>query len=467
MVRDFKYIIKRILIGTGIALLLMLIKGSFIYPVNALEISSISTGGSGRTITNATQREDYNITGNPWSNWGTGYLYFNFSVSKISGSSTDPIVIPRSVAAYSGNSNFYVCNLGTVNTNNSTFVGATFSVKCPMKMGSSGLTKVSINFNNNNTGSSFSSYGLMIEDIFTFEQISSTSVNVDNSGTINNDNQNTQNIINNDNTNTQDIINNQNSNTEKEIDSNKVCNTIHLDKSYVEFNNQAIQSNGVVTNNDSYIITRYIELSENATIKVTQTHTTSFTSCFYREDKTRISCYQANNLIVGQFLTIPSSAKYFRASINKVLDRPLFDIFTCQNGNQALNDSINNQTESINNINNTINDDSVDNSTGNDFFNNFESNNHGLSGLITIPFRLLDSLTTATCSPLSFQLPFVHDVVVLPCMRPIYENYFGVFFSLYQLITTGLICYAVMINLYSKIHNLQNPNNDRIEVLNL
>ena len=52
-------------------------------------------------------------------------------------------------------------------------------------------------------------------------------------------------------------------------------------------------------------------------------------------------------------------------------------------------------------------------------------------------------------------------------MRGIYEEHFGTFFSLWQLITTGVISYSVMINMYSKIHNLQNPNNDRIEVLNL
>lgn len=102
-----------------------------------------------------------------------------------------------------------------------------------------------------------------------------------------------------------------------------------------------------------------------------------------------------------------------------------------------------------------------------DFFEDFQHDSHGLSGIITSPIRLLNSLTASTCNPLTFQLPIIHNQVTLPCMKPIYENYFGVFFSLYQMITTGIISYTVLINFYHKIHNLQNPKNDRIEVLNL
>lgn len=132
-------------------------------------------------------------------------------------------------------------------------------------------------------------------------------------------------------------------------------------------------------------------------------------------------------------------------------------------------DAIKKQTEETKKINDSINDTNTDDAeeTGGGFFDNFESDSHGLSGVITSPLRLLNSFTTASCQPLNFQLPIVHDDVSLPCMKSIYENRFGVFFSLWQLITTGLISYNVMINLYSKIHNLQNPNNDRIEVLNL
>lgn len=144
--------------------------------------------------------------------------------------------------------------------------------------------------------------------------------------------------------------------------------------------------------------------------------------------------------------------------------------------NNQTNNIINNQNQNSQNIVNsqkeikdTLNNDDTSSaqSNGNSFFSNFQSDSHGLSGIITAPLRLLNSFTTASCQPLNFQLPILHNDVSLPCMKGIYEDKFGVFFSLWQLITTGLISYNVCINLYSKVRNLQNPRNDRIEVLNL
>lgn len=127
------------------------------------------------------------------------------------------------------------------------------------------------------------------------------------------------------------------------------------------------------------------------------------------------------------------------------------------------------QTEETKKTNQALNDDSTEqaSTTADTFVNNFNANSHGLSGLITAPLRLIQSFTTQTCQPLQFTLPFVHNQVSLPCMRGIYENYFGIFFTLYQLITTGLIAYSVGIRMFAIIRGLQDPQNDKIEVLNL
>lgn len=123
----------------------------------------------------------------------------------------------------------------------------------------------------------------------------------------------------------------------------------------------------------------------------------------------------------------------------------------------------------LDDINNSLTDDDTseaeENATG--FFDNFKQDNHGLGSVVTAPLGFIQALTTAKCEPLSFQLPIVHDEINLPCMRPIYDKYFGSFFRLYQVITTGLICYNVCLNLYKKVRDMQNPNNDKIEVLNL
>lgn len=132
-------------------------------------------------------------------------------------------------------------------------------------------------------------------------------------------------------------------------------------------------------------------------------------------------------------------------------------------------EEIKKQTEEQKKTNDTLKDDNTDeaNTKGSGFFNSFTSESHGLSGIVTAPLQMLQSLTTATCKPLKFKLPFVDNEVTLPCMRSIYEQHFGVFFTLWQTITTGLISYTVCLNFYKKIRDLQNPNNDRIEVLNL
>lgn len=132
---------------------------------------------------------------------------------------------------------------------------------------------------------------------------------------------------------------------------------------------------------------------------------------------------------------------------------------------QEIKDLNNAQEET----NNTIKDSSVDGSTGtaSSFFDNFNSNSHGLSGIITAPLVFIRNLLNHSCTPLNFNLPFVNKNVNLPCMTAIYQNYFGGFFTLYQVITTGIIAYWVVIKIFGTIKGLQDPQNDKIEVFKL
>ena len=106
-----------------------------------------------------------------------------------------------------------------------------------------------------------------------------------------------------------------------------------------------------------------------------------------------------------------------------------------------------------------------------DMFQNFTSNDFGLSSIITAPLPLIQSLNSATCSDISLPLGIfggVHDhKLVLPCMTPLYQNWFGNFFTLYQTITTGFIAYYVGLGFFNKIKQLKDPENDKIEVVDL
>lgn len=65
--RDIKYIIKRILIGVGIALCLIGLKS-----VNAKEISSINITGVNTDISASVPSYDWDMADGSWGNWGSG-----------------------------------------------------------------------------------------------------------------------------------------------------------------------------------------------------------------------------------------------------------------------------------------------------------------------------------------------------------------------------------------------------------
>lgn len=286
-------------------------------------------------------------------------------------------------------------------------------------------------------------------------QISKDTISIDYSGdTIISQNQqiiNGQNsIINNNNQNTQDIIDNQNTIADEQRKNQQVCD--YIDKNDILSTGKGLNSSGVVVNLSGNGTTDYIKIVGSELELLTHTDNSNANFCFYDVNKVFISCLPSRTTSLG-VVELPSNSYYMRATILISENKPTFKL--CTNGNQAIENTLTND------------DVSEANNKANSFFLDFNYNNHGLSGIITAPLRLLNAFTSATCSPLQFNLPFVENTVVLPCMKVIYENYFGLFFSLWQLITTGLISYTVCINFYHKIKQLQDPDSDRIEVLNL
>lgn len=120
--------------------------------------------------------------------------------------------------------------------------------------------------------------------------------------------------------------------------------------------------------------------------------------------------------------------------------------------------------------NDTLNDDDTTGASNNanSFFNDFEENNHGLSGVISAPLNYIKSLLTSTCTPIELPVPFIENQkVILPCMISIYEDTFGTFFTIYQTIVTGLVTYWVCIKIYFMVKGFQNPESDKVEVVDL
>ena len=267
-----------------------------------------------------------------------------------------------------------------------------------------------------------------------------------------------QDIINNQNENTQDIINNQNENTQNIIDSQKVCND-NLISNGVTSTEGYLQNTGVLYSNNNWYTTDYYSIFNGDTVSYIVDSGSNASICFYDSNKILKSC---SKYVTGGASFDIDYDGFVRFSVWKVNPSSYFTngyIHTCMNGNQFIGSG-------IQNIEKGLNDDNVSTSEASSFFSNFTSNNHGVSGIITAPLRLINSLATSTCSPLSIPLPFMNQNATLPCMSTIYSQ-FPTFYTLWQLITTGLIGYWVLIKIFGHIKGMQNPKDDRIEVLQL
>lgn len=461
MATDFKYIIKRIIIGVGIAFIIMYLKGGLIANVYAIT-SSYSFGAKDETFGTNYAVFTYSTNGNPWTNYSDGTFTFSFQAYKTGGDSISSNALLRHVVINSSNGSSFACNVGTTTLGNSTFTNGLYSASCPVTFDNNAYFKSIVFYFDSNNAVIGPNYRFLWNGLITYSSKpqSNTNVNLDTSSTtsainnqISNDNSNTQSIINNQDSNTQDIIDNQNQNTQDTIESQQVCTT--YDKSS-GIQQGYFNSNGTINTGSSssdYVITDFINIT-GAKLEALTSGGSNVRTCFFNTNKSFVSCI--NTISVG-VLTIPTDATYVRFSIQKSNNRPTFKI--CQNGNQAI---VNSQES----INNTLNDDNVDTEQAGGFFNSFQTNSHGLSGIITSPLRLIQSLSSSQCSPLVLPLPFVNQSATIPCMSTVYSK-FPTFLNLWQLISTGLIAYYILVNLFSKVHSMQNPQDDRIEVLNL
>lgn len=248
-----------------------------------------------------------------------------------------------------------------------------------------------------------------------------------------------------------DIMNNQNENTQAIIDSNKTCQFIDKNQGAVD---GYIQANGSISYATAYTTTSYIPINTSAKLKlVNKLNNTNIYSCFYNINKEKISCFSAGNFNNGDYITIPTNTSYARFSIYIGDNIPRYEI--CKNGNQAIQDS--------------IDDDDVSgaNEKAKDLFTNFTTDNHGLTGVITAPLELIRNLASNTCQPLVLPLPFVNENLTLPCLSSIYQQHFPAFLTMYHVIISALIGYKICISIFFMVKGFKDPGEDKIEVLDL
>lgn len=105
--------------------------------------------------------------------------------------------------------------------------------------------------------------------------------------------------------------------------------------------------------------------------------------------------------------------------------------------------------------------------TANGFFDNFSDNDYGLSSIITIPLSSIQKLSNSICTPIKLPVPFTGKTIDLPCMGKLYENNVPTLLNIWQVVSFGLISYAIIVDIFGMVKKFKDPNDDKLEVLDL
>lgn len=145
-----------------------------------------------------------------------------------------------------------------------------------------------------------------------------------------------------------------------------------------------------------------------------------------------------------------------------------FDFSVSNHSNAGVEGAIRENTDKIKETNDTIKDSDTSQSEvqANNFFKNFKSDDHGLSGIITAPLSSINKLTQS-CVALSLPLPNNVGSIELPCMETLYSNYVPTILSLWHVVIYGLLGYWIYKDIYRIVSNIKNPDDDKVEVLDL
>lgn len=134
-----------------------------------------------------------------------------------------------------------------------------------------------------------------------------------------------------------------------------------------------------------------------------------------------------------------------------------------------IKDAINKGNQEQEKTNNTIKDDNVDGSTsqGSSFFNDFDSGDVGnLTDIVSLPLDYISHLNDS-CTP--FVIPAGNlGNITIPCLSSIWsKTSFANVINTASVLINGFICYKLLLNLFYFFKDLKDPDNDKVEVMNL
>lgn len=118
--------------------------------------------------------------------------------------------------------------------------------------------------------------------------------------------------------------------------------------------------------------------------------------------------------------------------------------------------------------NDTLNDDDTTEADSkiSGFFDDFNDNSHGLSSIVTAPLNAVNAMLTTTCTAPT--ATYKNSTFSFPCGSILWEQEGASALKTFiNLIYGGLICYGIVKSLFKDVNDLKNPENDKVEVMNL
>lgn len=319
----------------------------------------------------------------------------------------------------------------------------------------------------------------------------------DDTGIINNANQNTTDIINNNNSNTQEIINNINNQL-----GNLCPNLLNIADFYQKspsLNLNPTPNNLMLSSSSDWSNVVYrIPVESGKTYHFKGSFTSAvrnqvFLSISYNVDNlvnTRFWNYEPYSDILG-----PQVGSWSTSFVSDRTGYVYLGIWVTKgdtNGNNASyfemmfdtkNDSfcafgsysskLDDTNSKLDDINNTLNNDNVDSGVGSGFFNDFSDNDPGgISGIVTRPLLIINSLLEENGKCNHLPLPSFMGVsnAVLPSGCIFWNKVSSdlpIGITLWNIFVCGVGSYLIIIDLFKLINNLKTPTHNKVEVLDL
>lgn len=186
--------------------------------------------------------------------------------------------------------------------------------------------------------------------------------------------------------------------------------------------------------------------------------------------------YGTTGVIVSElanFVTKDSTSVNVNVNQQQVVD-------AINNTNQSLINSINNANNQAHqdaqqahqdsqDIKNTLTNDNVDGANSDlDNFKNSStfSDSTGLQAILELPLNLVNSLSN-TCQPISITIPWLDYTGTIPCMSTIYSQHFNSLYSVVAVVVNAFFIYRILLKIYELVHNAKQPDEDKLEVIDL